>query len=160
MITELCKQLDTPNKNKLKKDKNNRKNDDRNFSGFIMLFKQKEPEIFSMRSSLSAICIPTQTVINIDISDKIKTDFDRIKHDENLKKIESLFQIFRKYRNKIVCHQTSSTVEAPCRKSIDKTISILEELLLMYSKLFGIHILATAPEPIYRNSPLHENNAK
>ena len=53
-----------------------------------MLFKQKEPEIFSMRSSLSAICIPTQTVINIDISDKIKTDFDRIKHDENLKKIE------------------------------------------------------------------------
>ena len=160
MITELCKQLDTPNKNKLKKDKNNRKNDDRNFSGFIMLFKQKEPEIFSMRSSLSAICIPTQTVINIDISDKIKTDFDRIKHDENLKKIESLFQIFRKYRNKIVCHQTCSTVEAPCRKSIDRTISILEELLLMYSKLFGIHILATTPEPIYRNPPLHENNAK
>ena len=113
-----------------------------------------------MRSSLSAICIPTQTVINIDISDKIKTDFDRIKHDENLKKIESLFQIFRKYRNKIVCHQTCSTVEAPCRKSIDKTISILEELLFMYSKLFGIHILATAPEPIYRNPPLHENNAK
>ena len=80
--------------------------------------------------------------------------------EENLKKIESLFQIFRKYRNKIVCHQTCSTVEAPCRKSIDKTISILEELLLMYSKLFWIHILATAPEPIYRNPPLHENNAK
>ena len=93
MVTELCKQLDTPNKNKQNKDKNNCKNDDRNFSGFIMLFKQKEPEIFSMRSSLSAICIPTQIVINIDISDKIKTDFDRTKHDENLKKVPSFIVV-------------------------------------------------------------------
>ena len=160
MITELCKQLDTPNKNKQNKDKNNLKNDDRNFSGFIMLFKQKEAEIFSMRSSLPVTYLPTQKVINIDMSDKIKADFNRTKHDENLQKIESLFQIFRKYRNKIVCHQTCSTVEAPGRESIDKTISILEELLLMYSKLFGIHILATAPEPIYRNPPLCADNGE
>lgn len=160
MVTELCKQLDTPNKNKQNKDKNNCKNDDRNFSGFIMLLKQKEPEIFSMRSCLSIVNISTHTIINMDISDKIKTDFNRTKHDENLKKIESLFQIFRKYRNKIVCHQTYSAVEAPCRESIDKTISILEELLLMYSKLFGIHILLTTPNPVYRNPPLRENNEK
>lgn len=142
-ITDLCRLLDYP-----------RREDDRNFMGFIKLFKEEEANIIKSRSNIPVFCLDSKTTKNVDISDKIESDFNKVEHDKKLKELEEKFKIFQEYRNKINCHQTSKNVESPSRENIDKTISLLEDLLLIYARLFGICIVSLIPNPIYKNALL------
>lgn len=142
-ITELCKQLD-----------NSKYPDDRNFRGFIKLFILNETEVLDNRKKCKVLDLDTKTTENIDISNIIRPNFDRVKHDEKIKELEVIFENFRLYRNKVNCHLTSANIAPPSYESIDRAISILEELLRIYAKLFGFCIYDIVPEPIYLNSPL------
>ncbi|MDY6068268.1 MAG: hypothetical protein SPI34_00890 [Opitutales bacterium] len=142
MITDLCRQLDKP------------KNDsDRTFRGFIERFKAKEHIILDKRKNQKVLNLKTGTIQSLDGYKNIKPDFDSIAHDEKIKELEKLFQIFRLYRNKVNCHLTSEEIEPPTIEQIDKAVSFLEELLYMYANLFGMHIVSIIPNPVYENPP-------
>lgn len=142
MITDLCRLLDKP-----------KKKDDKTFQGFIELFKEKESEIIDERKKVKVVNLDSGDTENIDVSSAIKHDFDKVKHDEKIKELESSFELFRQYRNKVNCHQTSEVVSKPTNEQIDRTVSILEDLLQIYAKLFGIHLLSVIPNPVYKNPP-------
>lgn len=143
MITDICKLLESP-----------KQSDDRNFRGFIKLFRSKESEIFNVRSGINVVNLDTGNIECVDISSKVKHDFNRIRHDKILNELEQLFEIFRKYRNKTNCHQTSQKIEPPSRDDVDRAILILYELLHMYANLFGIYIISNLLKPEYKNSPM------
>ncbi len=96
-ITDLCRLLDYP-----------RREDDRNFVGFIKLFKEEEANIIKSRSNIPVFCLSSKSTKYVDISDKIEPDFNKVEHDRKIKELEEKFKIFQEYRNKVNCHQTST----------------------------------------------------
>lgn len=145
MITDLCRLLEKP-----------KHSNDRNFRGVIDEFKKKSSEIFNKRKNCKFVNLKNNFIEYRDISNFIKSDFDSIDHGNKLKELENLFEVFRLYRNKVNCHQTSEQIELPTKKQIDEAVSILNDLLFIYANLFGIHICSVIPNPIYRNPPLKE----
>lgn len=143
MITDLCRLLER-----------GKQADDKNFRNFIELFKKKESIIIESRSKIPTISLDTGTIKEIDFSEDIQRLFDKVEHDKKISELDGKFQIFREYRNKVNCHQTSTEKKPPTMEDIDATISLLEDLLLIYAKLFGICLCTIIPKPIYRNPPL------